>query len=79
MTYILITTNTNMHDSDEITQYVFKKVFHPKRWYVNYNTVSNEVESITCSGSGEDLQHRKHCIPKAINQFINELKLTNIL
>ena len=79
MTYVLITTNMNMHDSDEITQYVFKKVSHPKRWYVNYNTVSNEVESITCSGSCENFQYRKHCIPKVVNQFIDELKLTAIL
>lgn len=59
--------------------YIFKKAYHPKRCYVNYNKVSNSIHSVICSGSWEDFQHRKHCIPKVVNQFIDELKLTAIL
>ena len=64
---------------DGTIQYEFKKEFHPKRWYVNYNKEANKIESVICLGSWEDFQHRKHCIPKVINQFIDELKLAAIL
>lgn len=79
MTYELIETNKDMLFNVADTQYVFKKAYHPKRWYVNYNTTTNSIESVICSESWEDFQHRKHCIPKEVNQFIDELKLSAIL
>ena len=79
MTYELIETNMDMYDLDETIQYVFRKAYHPKKWYVNFNKETNSIESVICSGSWGDFQHRKHCIPKVVNQFIDELKLAAIL
>ena len=51
MTYELIETNEDILFNNETTQYIFKKAYHPKRWYVNYNKVSNSIHSVICSGS----------------------------
>ena len=79
MTYELIETNEDMLFNVGATQYVFKNKLNFKTWYVNYNKEANKIESVVCSESWEDFQHRKHCIPKEVNQFINELKLAAIL
>ena len=79
MTYELVKTDTDLLYLDGTIQYVFKKKLHTKTWYVNYNTVTNSIESVICSGSWGNFQHRKHCIPKEVNQFIGELKLAAIL
>lgn len=79
MTYELIETNKDMLFDVGATQYVFKKAYHPKIWYVNYNREINSIQSVICSESWEDFQHIKHCIPKEVNQFIDELKLAAIL
>lgn len=76
MTYGLVKSTIYLNGS---IQYVFKKKLHTKTWYVNYNTVTNSIESVVCTGYWEDFKHRKDCIPEEVNQFINELKLTAIL
>lgn len=79
MTYELVKTDMDTFILDRTIQYVFKNKLNFKTWYVNYNKEANKIESVICSGSWEDFQHRKHYIPKEVNQFIDELKLSAIL
>ena len=79
MTYELVKTDMDTFYLDGNIQYVFKNKLNPKTWYVNYNKEANKIESVICSGSWQNFQYRRHCIPKAINQFIDELKLAAIL
>ena len=79
MTYKLVKIDMDTLSLDGTIQYIFKNKLNFNTWYVNYNKEANKIESVICSGSWEDFQHRKHCIPKVINQFIDELKLAAIL
>ena len=79
MTYELVATDMDTLFLGGTIQYVFKNKLNFKTWYVHYNKEANKIESVICSESWEDFQHRKQCIPKEINQFIDELKLAAIL
>ena len=78
MTYELVKTDMDTFYLDGNIQYIFKNKSNSKTWYVNCNKEA-KIASIICSGSWQDFQYRRHCIPKAINQFIDELKLAAIL
>lgn len=79
MTYKLVNTiKVFVHDSN-LTQYVFEQAKSSKKWYLDFNTETNTVVSLVCTGSWEDFRFRRHCVPKVINEFIEQLKLMNML
>ena len=79
MTYELVKTDMDTFYLDGTIQYVFKNKLTFKTQHVNYNKEANKIESMVYSGSCENFQYRKHCIPKVVDQFIDELKLAAIL
>lgn len=79
MTYELVKTDMDTFYLDGTIQYIFKNKLNSKTWYVNCNKEASKIKSVICSKSWQDFQYRKHCIPKEVNQFIDELKLAAIL
>ena len=79
MTYELVKIDINTLFLDGVIQYTFKNKLNFKTRHVNYNKEANKIESMVYSGSCENFQYRKHCIPKVVDQFIDELKLAAIL
>ena len=79
MTYELVATDINTLFLDGNIQYIFKNKLNFRTRHVNYNKEANKIESMVYSGSCENFQYRKHCIPKVVDQFIDELKLAAIL
>ena len=79
MTYELVEIDINTLFLDGVIEYTFKNKLNFKTRHVNYNKEANKIESMVYSGSCENFQYRKHCIPKVVDQFIDELKLAAIL
>lgn len=78
MTYKLIKSQ-KIERVPEIDQYVFENSKPFKRWYLDFDPKANTVSSLICSGVWEDFRHRRHCVPKVINEFIEQLQLMNML
>lgn len=81
MTYELVKTDIDTFYLDGTIQYIyiFKNKLNFRTRHVNYNKEANKIESMVYSASCENFQYRKHCIPKVVDQFIDELKLAAIL
>ena len=79
MTYELVEIDINTLFLDGVIEYTFKNKLNFKTRHVNYNKEANKIEPMVYSGSCENFQYRKHCIPKVVDQFIDELKLAAIL
>ena len=78
MTYELVKTDMDTFYLDG-NIHIFKNKLNFRTQHVNYNKEANKIESMVYSGSCENFQYRKHCIPKVVDQFIDELKLAAIL
>ena len=79
MTYKLTETKHTTSGWFKTTCYVFEKESSNKKWIIYCDADSKDVISVICTGSYANFKNRKHCIPKVVNQFIDELKLAVIL